>query len=539
MKYIKGLLARDCRLQERVTGLRPEKVDATPFMTKFGEMPGGYYPIAYDPRLGTTAQQHQTAKAIAICGRARICGRRRSRATTSRGSITSRVRMRLEVGVAWTHIEQVMHDLTHREVFLDINRLLKDPKLDATLRATIGAEKKEQIADVVDAIAVGTCRRTSRRGGAFVDAARRADVGAGVRVLWTAIQQTGGWFNGAERIGYCWAAKGLMKWISLNPVEMWRTVQWVRSKSVLIDNRPRTARRILSELRKDYDSAGGWFDRAVRKMTGNLLNKQAIMDMFLFHIAIMQRTADIPTWLGAYEKHMADPRDPAHTDVQHEQRARDLADQAIIDSQGSGSIKDLAAVQRGGPALKAWGMFYSYGSTTFNSAAVAWHTHDKLSAKGLVGLAGSLASIYVMPSAYTIVMGNLIGKYDDEGLWGWFKHLAVESIGAALNGYYWARELSSAAKQLLTGEAGVRGYEGPASARIFVATQRAMQQFQQGELDAAAASALNDLAGVTIKWPSNAMRNLVRTYVAVEEGRLRNPFAIAAAAAVGPPAEAR
>ena len=46
-----------------------------------------------------------------------------------------------------------------------------------------------------------------------------------------------------------------------------------------------------------------------------------------------------------------------------------MADQAVIDSQGSGMTKDLAGIERGGELAKLFTAYYSYMNTTYNLAA--------------------------------------------------------------------------------------------------------------------------------------------------------------------------
>ena len=48
---------------------------------------------------------------------------------------------------------------------------------------------------------------------------------------------------------------------------------------------------------------GSWFDAALRTVTANKLEQRDITDSFLWLIEKAQSLADIPTWIGAYEKY--------------------------------------------------------------------------------------------------------------------------------------------------------------------------------------------------------------------------------------------
>src|SRR5688572_7953070 len=101
--------------------------------------------------------------------------------------------------------------------------------------------------------------------------------------------------------------------------------------------RGRTQQREINEIRNQVGVETGRFtglvNEVLSKTTFNTVTKQGIADSFFWMIQTMQRVADVPTWLGAYEKAMAAGEPEA--------RAVALADQAVLDAQGGGQIKDL------------------------------------------------------------------------------------------------------------------------------------------------------------------------------------------------------
>src|SRR5262245_65343097 len=107
-----------------------------------------------------------------------------------------------------------------------------------------------------------------------------------------------------------------------------------------------TQQREINEIRATINWSTGkfapWMDEILAKATADVVTRQGILDSYFWMIQQMQRIVDVITWLGAYEKAMAaGEADPA--------RVIQLADQAVLDSQGAGQIKDLAEVRRGGP----------------------------------------------------------------------------------------------------------------------------------------------------------------------------------------------
>jgi hypothetical protein len=63
--------------------------------------------------------------------------------------------------------------------------------------------------------------------------------------------------------------------------------------------------------------------------------RQAADRIMFLPLTITQQLVDLPTWWGAYQK--------ALDGGEQEARAVSLADQAVLDAQSGGQVKDLAA----------------------------------------------------------------------------------------------------------------------------------------------------------------------------------------------------
>ena len=170
--------------------------------------------------------------------------------------------------------------------------------------------------------------------------------------------------------------------------------------SVDYARRGSTATRHSSPLRQVYQQAGDWSTNIVRNRDVDKLTQQHVLNSYLWHIGIMQRVADVPTWLGGYEKARAGGNDEA--------RSVALADQAVIDSQGSGLLKDLSQIQRGGPLAKLFMMFYTYGATVFNETSdiVGAFKENPRSLSSLTTLLGHLTLLYLAPAMASIALAN-------------------------------------------------------------------------------------------------------------------------------------
>jgi hypothetical protein len=504
--------------QQRVTGLRPEKVEAAPVVTRFGVFRGGYYPLAYDSRRTARAQQVQAASDASSLMQAAYV-----RQTTARGHIETRkenveLDIRLDLGVMFGHLDRVIHDLTHHEPLLDVARLLRDRQISQAIINAAGAPVYEQFTSVLTDIATG-----GKPGLNFMDrAANFLRTGTQIAQMglsfWTALQQPLGLFNGAQRVGPKWVARGMKRWLR-DAATFENTAEWIHANSKMMAARSRTATQDLADVRRSLQEPGGWFDLMVRKVSADKLTQQSLADAFLWHIGQAQKVADIPTWLGAYEKAMANE---ARGD---EELAFRLADQAVLDSQGGGQIKDLAQVQRGGPVAKLFMTFFSYGVTIHNATADAIGQAKLSSPKSMARMMGHLSLIYLFPALGTVTLRQMFGKDEDDD---YLEQVGSEMLSTAMNTMVFLRELGALAR-----DDGSRGYAGPAGTRFFDTALRLGQQIKQGELDEPLWKSLNAVAGVLLKYPASQVQRSVDGWVALMEGRTSNPGVLL----VGPPPE--
>lgn len=507
-RYIDTFWPEIAAKQERVTGLRPEKVEGIPVRTKFGERQGGYYPLAYDGRLVARAQQNEVAGEAKLAAAAAYV-----RTTTRRGHTEARLQnvklsVRLDLGVAFQHLDQVLHDLTHHETLIDVSRLLRDTRVSAAVLETRGSTVYQQFTRSLQDIASGSIPAKNAMDRAANFLRTRTQLALMGWNLWTAAQQPLGLFNGMERVGPKWVAKGMGRWLR-DASTMQSTTQWIAERSAFMANRHDNATQDLADLRQRMQQPGGWFDNLLRSVSGDAITQQHILDSYLWHIGLMQRVADVPTWLGAYEKAMA-AGEP-------EERAIALADQAVRDSQGSGQIVDLADVQRGGPIAKLFMTFYSYGNVVYNRTVAV--VDEFKGGTSVSALLGHLSLLYIAPAIGTVTLMHLTGRSDEEPE-GLFKEVAGEILATALNTMVGLREFSSA-----VGE-GTRGYAGPAGARAIQLGYGVINQVKQGKVDEGLVKAINAAAGVLFRYPAGQVQKTVDGFVAIQEGRTANPLAL-------------
>ena len=321
--------------------------------------------------------------------------------------------------------------------------------------------------------------------------------GLGFNVM-SALMQPLGLTQSIVRVGAPWIGKGLAQYLGA-PIAKTREVN---ERSEFMAGRNRTQFRELNELRNQIE--------------GEHPARTAVSSGAYFLMMRCQQMVDVPTWLGAYEKAVADGN--------ADERAVALADQAVIDAQGGGMVKDLSAIERGGPAQKLFTVFYSFMNTALNTGALA-----TVHSSGKADLAIKLALTAVIPTVLGKVFRDAVtpgdsGNYDD--LEKTAKTLISEQAQFLLGLVVFAREFSGVTRTL-TGDKDM-GYSGPVGLRMIPDAGKLAKQAMQGEFDTAFRKALLNFCGDLLGIPSAQINKTWTGMEALANGDTENPMALIA-----------
>jgi hypothetical protein len=499
--------------QKRVYGIEPTWVEAVPIHAANGDIRGGYFPLRYDDRLSAGAIAKLDLEAANLARNAAY-----TQATTKRGHTKERAQrvkmpVRLDFGTMFEHVDQVIHDLTHHETLIDVGRILGHKDVQTAILETRGDIVYKQIRGTIRDIAFGDVPAVN----GFERALNHVRAGATVAGLgWnltTAALQPLGLTNSIVRVGPTWIARGVVRWLR-SPQAMTETVGWIEDRSAFMRARGRSFNREINEIRNrvgvETSSLSGWIDEALSTITADHVTRQGVADSYFWMIQQMQRVADVPTWLGEYEK--------ATAAGDTETRAIARADQAVLDSQGGGQIKDLAQVQRGGPMMRLWTNFYSFFNVLYNQAVESQRRTHYRNPVEVGRLAADYMMLFIVPATlgYLVREGLRPGSDEDDDI---ATKIAWENASYVAGTMLGLREVSGA----LTG---AFGYEGPAGARAFASLARLGQQARQGEADAAFWRALNDVGGVLLHYPAGQVKRTIEGIAALAEGKTQNPGAV-------------
>jgi hypothetical protein len=419
--------------QERaLTGVNPRKVDSQPQITPHAFVKGGYYPIRYDPRLSGAVQDYDHNQMME-----NLKGGRFAKAQTRNGHTKERVSstgqpLRLDLGIAIAHVNDVIYDLELRQPVQNSWRLLNDPQIDATFKRKGASEDAEALKLWVQDTANG-----DRWAGGGLSAAYRhlrgglsiAKMGFSITTL---VQQPTGLLQSAVVVGKGPLSKALWKYKN-NPM---RNAAAVRAMSPFMEERQQTFQRDLNVLTESM----------AEDPTFSRYNTfKQVMSAAAFYL--IQKTqfyvVDVPTWMAAYDTELR--RNGGNSDA-----AASVADQLVARSQGSGMLSDRTAFERGTLGKDQRNVELARLMTTFGSYMIAKFSVATQRVRGtdlknpaeFVSLLVDLLMLYTIESAIAIFLTGNWPDFEEEEE-DPLLFLTKETAFAIMSGLPLAREAAS------------------------------------------------------------------------------------------------
>jgi len=514
--YIGSFRPAVAEMERDLTGKEPKWVDAAVVETKFGTYRGGYFPAKYDAELSTRSESLEAAATLrmGMKGAFGNAGTRNGYTQKRAEQVVDRPIL-LSFNVISQHVGEVTHRLAWQRWVVDANRVLR--ALDGAVRDSYGPEVLREMKKLVEDVAAGDAGASNSIERA-INRLRTGStiVGMGWRVT-TAMLQPSGLAQSWVRVGGKWTALGVKKYLS-NPMA---ATEFAEQRSKLLRDRNRTMAREINEILNTV--------RVGEKVS----NVQA---SFFWMIAKMQRTVDIPTWHGAYEKAVAQlglenaASEQERTAI--EERAAAMADQAVLDAQSGGQLKDLARVQRGSPINKLFTNFYSYFSATYNLNVEAYR-RTKFSDPAQVGaFAADMLILNTLPVLFAVALKELLkGGCDNDDVACLLKQVGQEQTNYLFGQMVLLREVG-AAVGAATGDS--FGYSGPAGLRFFADLYKAGEQVRQGEADFAAWKATTNALAAPLHLPMGQVNTTIEGIIAIENGDVEGISVISALVAGKP-----
>lgn len=410
-------------LQQRLTGLAPEKIEASPFLAPDGtEMKGGYYPLKYDAKQSYRAFQREESTNVTQLFENNV-----GRASTRKGHTKERVGsggqpVRLELSVIGEHVHQVIHDLSFREAVLDVNKLTDNTAVREAIEQATSRDMHRALKPWLKRVANDANVEQQSFWERLIGRARMGTtiVNMGWK-LSTAFAQPLGFLTSAHYLGTAWAARGLKEFYG-TPAKMAKARAFVFERSPMMQTRMES------------------FDRDVRDQLRKLEGKDGKLDPIrltaFYFTGLMDMGVALPTWLGAYQKKLAETRGDEATAI-------DFADQVVRVSQSAGSAKDLARIQGGSEYQRMFTMFYSFFSALYQLEKRSISRFADAGVGGMPRFVADQMFLWFVPA----VLGELLagrGPGDDEEWSAWFKKNALSFLTYPANAVVGLRDIVGA-----------------------------------------------------------------------------------------------
>lgn len=422
-------------LEKRVHGLAPEKVRGVPMKVKNGTLNGGYYPIRFNTHLSSRQEQLQERGDVED-----LFGGQWAKAMTEHGFAKERTNtggkaLRLDLGVFTEHMNNVIHDITHREAVIDVWKIITDPEVQGMMERTLGRAGYKQFRPWVRAVAGEKAMSDLR---ALDPLLRRIRTGATVvnlgYKLSSALVQTLGYTLTTNKIGPKYAMVGLKKFFS-NGLNFQKTFNEIAEMSPEMRDRLSNYDRDVRDAMRRLNIASqkrGWASVAEYYASG-------AYESFFYAVGMMDLATSIPTWLGAYHRAM-----DGHTrgvKLGDHARSVEYADKIVRTTQSANRVMDLAQVQRGSELWKLFTMFYSQMSIQFNTFYNEFADFAKT--KDVKRFAAfALVAWFGQQVLEGVIRGR--GPDDDDE---WFQWMISEGLSFPLETMIFARDIVSGMKR--------------------------------------------------------------------------------------------
>lgn len=493
---------RIAALEREINGVEPEWIEARPLTVttadgKTLKLRGGYAPVIFDPRASGKAASFAAEKdAKAMMQAARVASTVNKSFTKQRVNEVKGRPLLLSLDAMIGGIQDTIHYLHWQPWIIDANRLVK--ALDEPIRTHYGAETVSQLRAWVGDNAAGT--RPARDGAERVitNLARNVSFAGLAFNFFSAVQQITGYSQSVAVVGAKWMGKGVAKTLE-NPRKAYIEAT---GKSAFMRKRGITRMRDLAET------------HTVVRDQGPI--RTALDEAGYAMMLAMQSAVDVPTWWAAYEKAL----DAGHDEVDAVSRA----DQAVIDSQGSGMAKDLAMVERASGAMRLLTGFMSFMNTTLNANYRALKSDESAGKK-----AADLVLINIIPVALTMLLKSILfpsGDDDEEKEPTEIaKEYAAEQVSFVLGQMIGFREVSQIGSAVLGLPS--YGYQGAVGMRMFADSLKLAQQVGQGDSDLPLLKTAVSTASDFLRLPGTQINRTITGTEALISDETDNPAAIA------------
>lgn len=398
-------------------GVAPDKVEAEPFTVtlKDGsevEMNGKYAPLIYDRKIGWKAGNFNESEDINS-----LFGTNAGRAMTKHGWTNERVGSgglppSLSMTTFTNHISDLIHDLSYRKPIIDLYKLVNDPDVRESITSAAGKSMYDQLNPWMKRMAGDRPWAPLGPLEALTHLQRNMTMAELGLNFASSFIHTTSFVTASRTLGPEYALSGLRD--SANIFKAW---DFVRESSEFMRARPENFDRDWRATGRNLNIAG--------VAPGPLSYIETMSPVKRAAFKAVMQAADlgvaIPTWMGAYRQAMDGKVENIEANMHP--RAVEYADNLVRDTKGSGSAKDMAAIQSAGGQLgRLFTMFYTQINVIDNQMMMAGRQFAM--DKDIPKLAGTMAMVWFLQAP---MVEAIRGRTPQDGE-SWLKWAAKSEV---------------------------------------------------------------------------------------------------------------
>jgi GGDEF domain-containing protein len=366
-------------------GVEVSWVQPAPITINGITLKGGYYPIVYNRRLAHKAEQIAQRKTGDLWENNFLLP------AVEKGFVESRTQffapILLSLDVIPSHINEVVHYVTHYEAVRAVDKLTSNKLVEAAITEGLGREQFQLFRPWLQAIAAdGVVHEQTD----FIDSVlRRFRLGSSIALLGfkvsTGLKQVFGISTTVKEIGPKYVGIG----IKLFMEKLAKGRAFADVESAEFQNIDQQHDRDMAQM----------FERSLSMFSeyGHLKNR--FTHMALAWMMLNQKLVNAITWYGAHEKAL----DELHPDP------KAYADSVVRMTQSGGGIKDLAKIQRGSETKRLFVVMYTYFSVMANQLV------EPINAKGIKKLPVLAARWWWLVTMPVMLDMLAAGAHPDDG----------------------------------------------------------------------------------------------------------------------------
>ncbi|WP_259556264.1 hypothetical protein [Vibrio harveyi] len=469
-------------------GYTPEKVQASPFRTKYGMMAGGYFPIVYNNNKSVRAEENlikTEQSSQAALGTKKKMGSTQGR--TQRG-LMAELNLNF-TQVIYGHVSDVVRETSMQRAIYDAGRLLSDKRVAGAIREKYGPNFYKSLTNAIKEVRDGIEEARGAEDKIISKIRNNATIAMLGFKIKTVLMQPLGMTNTYARARLSGIPRAGMMLLNETGKTM---ISPIKEGDKVANLSPYMKHRMISQNAE--------ISRLAKTMRSNIISSSKLGKAYdwtkeasMIPLQKAQYYAvDVPTWNTAY-KHFKGIHD--------KETAIQLADQFVKDAQGGGDILDIASSMRGNSYKKLFTNFLSYALTTYNLQVQNMKQKPKNGESEILGKVINTFALLVAPAIFDVLLQSMIsGGAPEDG-----EELLSEYAKAQAGFLMGMNPLTAQFSGVVSGY----DYSGPQGLTLISRTGALTKQMAQGEADDALTRSTIDFIGLATGLPSGQVNKTV------------------------------